>query len=581
MKHRNQLTILMALTTIAIIGLSMVLINPAHAVNIPIGDPSFLQSNGYDSNPTAGVTLVQSGTYTFSGTPANARDGDPTGTNINWIMGGGTTTTTPYKLSVTMNTFENTPPGEAFTIGWVDMKVSYKASATTDDRYRIICTLGAFTVAKANVTLQDWISGASAKFDYNGVQDERAWSNIARPGGGAWTWADIANLYFRVETQRVGTLDATARFTLYEVWLTIYSGTYPGGGGGGATVSIQPPELSGLGVGSPFYIDVFVTGVTNMHGFQFKIDYNPQVLQSDEYFAYNPFITAAPSELNNSLNGGYAAVAFSSFMSDAVGFTGSGPVVRIYFHVVAEARSPLHFSKSILSTTTGLRIEHTLTDGVYAGPEWLSATANPIPPFNYVQIDLMHPIGTMWHEIFPEYSRMRTLTSWTDNGDNYLSASDQIDMTNETGWTYWYHVDAVTVTIHFTYKDTYPDAKAVAEASPPIEVLPTNPIGSTWHQIYPPGNFSRTFTITSWTDNGNGKFDPSDQFDWEYDDAPGMPVNAHLDAVSTDMIVSQKPIPPEPPIAEFPLGLGIVMALAPMVSIVYIWRLRKNKGLKQ
>jgi len=135
-------------------------------------------------------------------------------------------------------------------------------------------------------------------------------------------------------------------------------------------------------------------------------------------------------------------------------------------------------------------------------------------------------------------------------------------------------------TIHFTYKDTYPDAKAAAENTTTLD--PTNPIGSSWHQIYPPGNFSRTFTITSWTDNGGpGVFDPSDQFDWEYDDAPGMPVNAHLDAVSTDIIVTQKPIPPEPPIAEFPLGLGIVMALAPMLSIVYIWRLRKNKELKQ
>jgi len=574
----------MALTTIAIIGLSMVFINPAHAVMIPIGDPSFLQNNGYDSNPTAGSTFVFSGGLTFSGTAANARDGDPLGTNINWPIGGQTTTpatTAPYRAGVMMNTFENTPPMGEFTIGWVDIKVSYKASATTDDRYKIMYKLGAFSQAAANVTLQDWISGASAKFDYNGAQDERVWSNIARPGGGAWTWADIATLNFRVETQRVGTADTPAlvRFSLYEVWLTIYEGTYPGGGGG-ATVSIQPPELSGLGVGSYFYVDVFVTGATNMHGFQFKIDYNPQVLQSIDYFAYNPFILAAPSELNNSLNGGYAAVAFSSWMGDPVGFTGSEPVVRIYFMVVAEARSPLHFTKDILSTITGARIEHTLTDGLYAGPQYLSATANPLPSFNYVQIDLANPIGTKWHEIFPEYSRVRILTSWTDNGDGILSASDQIDMTNETEWTYWYHVDAVMTTIHFTYKDTYPDAKAAAENTTTLD--PANPIGSSWHQIYPPGNFSRTFTITSWTDNGNSKFDPSDQFDWEYDDAPGMLVNAHLDAVSTDIIVTQKPIPPiPPPVPEFPLGLGIVMALAPMVSIVYIWRLRKNKGLKQ
>jgi hypothetical protein len=32
-----------------------------------------------------------------------------------------------------------------------------------------------------------------------------------------------------------------------------------------------------------------------------------------------------------------------------------------------------------------------------------------------------------------------------------------------------------------------------------------------------------------------------------------------------------------PVVPEFPLGLGIIMALAPIIPIVYIWRLRKNK----
>jgi len=38
------------------------------------------------------------------------------------------------------------------------------------------------------------------------------------------------------------------------------------------------------------------------------------------------------------------------------------------------------------------------------------------------------------------------------------------------------------------------------------------------------------------------------------------------------MIVTKKVIVP-----EFPLGTEIVLLLAPIIAIVYIWRLRKNK----
>jgi hypothetical protein len=204
--------------------------------------------------------------------------------------------------------------------------------------------------------------------------------------------------------------------------------------------------------------------------------------------------------------------------------------------------------------------------------KFLSAESAPNTP---TIIDLTSPIGTQWHELWPHYSNRLTLTSWTDNLDGMLSASDQIDMTNATG-TYWFHVDAVTTTIHFTFKA--PDSGEVkAETEVPLDPSTpiTDPIGTRWHMIYP--TYSRLFTINSWTDNGGpGVFDASDQFDFEFDDSPGVPHNAHLDAISTDIIVSLKEVPP-PPVPEFPLGLGILMALAPMIPIVYIWRLRKNK----
>jgi len=53
---------------------------------------------------------------------------------------------------------------------------------------------------------------------------------------------------------------------------------------------------------------------------------------------------------------------------------------------------------------------------------------------------------------------------------------------------------------------------------------------------------------------------------------------AHLDNVSTNIIVCQKPIPPEytGPWPEFPLGITLLLLIAPIIPLTYLWRLRKK-----
>jgi hypothetical protein len=210
-------------------------------------------------------------------------------------------------------------------------------------------------------------------------------------------------------------------------------------------------------------------------------------------------------------------------------------------------------------------------DGYYGAPPptFVSETADPFDPTD--------PIGSRWHELHPNYCNYMTLESWFDNGDQVLSASDQIDMLNETdGWLYWWHVDDVTVTIHFTFK---PPDEGTGDAEPvepgALESPMIDPIGSTWHMIYP--DYSREFVITSWEDsNGNQAFDASDQFDFEFYDEPGVPVWAHLDSVTTDIILTFKD--KEPGVPEFPLGIGLMIAMAPAIPVVYLWRRLKKEG---
>lgn len=243
------------------------------------------------------------------------------------------------------------------------------------------------------------------------------------------------------------------------------------------------------------------------------------------------------------------------------------------------AYSPLTIFDAYYTTVDGAKHRIDIVEnGHYGTPPDQFYMSGP-PATGFTPAMIVDPIGTIWHELYPNYCNNWELTSYIDNGDGYFSASDQIDMMNETGWTYWFHVDVVTVTIHWTFKEGLggPLLEEYGSAEPPeiAELTIDNPIGTVWHQIYP--EYSREFVITSFDDNGSPGFDPSDQFDFEYLDDPGTVYWAHLDSVTTDIFLSQKG-EPEPPVPEFPLGLGLMMAVAPAIPIVYLWRTRKKVG---
>lgn len=210
-------------------------------------------------------------------------------------------------------------------------------------------------------------------------------------------------------------------------------------------------------------------------------------------------------------------------------------------------------------------------------PLYLSAQD---PAGNPTQIDLTQdPTGTQWHEIYPTYSIVRVITHWIDNGGPGLDPSDQVEFDN-TG--VYYHVDQVLTTIHWTWKENWPgDPTPTVESASETEYLgdylegvSPDPVVN-WHQIYPPDDFSRTFKITSHEDtDGDGLINPSEQFDMTYDDT-GEVRWAHLDAISTDIIVS-----PKDGLPEFPFGLELGLGLGLAVAIIYVAWKRKPISTK-
>jgi len=157
-------------------------------------------------------------------------------------------------------------------------------------------------------------------------------------------------------------------------------------------------------------------------------------------------------------------------------------------------------------------------------------------------IDLYDPMGTPWHELYPNYCESWTYTSWEDNGNGYLDSSDQIDMTNDvTQEVRWYHVDRVTMTLGLWSED-YQESIYVEYKGPYDPYI--FPISTLWHEVWPVyhGVFGPgiPYHIIDWIDNGSGFLDYCDYIMFEA--WPG--IWWHVEEFATDLILNEKVMDP-------------------------------------
>jgi hypothetical protein len=74
--------------------------------------------------------------------------------------------------------------------------------------------------------------------------------------------------------------------------------------------------------------------------------------------------------------------------------------------------------------------------------------ADYVGEYDYSDI-MYNPISSDWEWIPPGTGGFH-LSSWEDNGDGYLSESDQIDITDWEGNVSWWHIDRVTTDMVIT-----------------------------------------------------------------------------------------------------------------------------------
>jgi len=147
----------------------------------------------------------------------------------------------------------------------------------------------------------------------------------------------------------------------------------------GARVAIEPAEVKDISVGATFIVNVTVTDVNELYGWQVNVTFSPQVLNV-ESTSEGPFM----KQLNDTFfmkkienTGGYALIS-ASFRPPypASGGSGSGLLCSITFSVKSSGSSSLHFDLD------GTKLNTIMGGSVYR-----------IPDFSTVDGSFGNPIG--------------------------------------------------------------------------------------------------------------------------------------------------------------------------------------------
>jgi hypothetical protein len=490
MKKYSKSLILIALFSV----MAILFINAVSAATfIPIGGASQLYP--FESQPTA----VEAGSRIIGfpvDTLPKSYDGDTDSktNNIDFTAG--------YCGFASFEKPSDTG-GTDFTIGYVDFKMRYSSVGSIDDEYRIVFYVG----TSGPVVLKPWCGGSGIAVVSMGSDVlAETWGNQSKPGGGAWTWADIADIKFRFETQVVGPVDPSFKYSnIHEVWLSVYPTPPPEAS---TTISVMPTAVETLTQYDTIFVDLYVTNKTydqKLQAYQVELLYDSVELYAIEAYTYWPFTAVIDNDLTTP---GLAKIGYfiptTTPIVDA-GYNGSYPIARIYFYVMSTGYSWLTYDLTKLVAPGGVYLPHADWDGVYGTPpagthliRWTSASEFPWTA----------PVCTYWYEIWPDPGREWHLTSHETNQvdpppNGELDASDQIDMMEEPPGEelWWFHVDEVGQTVHD----------------------PSVPPGADPYSVY----MFLTFKHTE-------------------------------------------------PVPEFPLGLGLIMLLAPIIPVAYLWRLRKK-----
>jgi len=284
----------------------------------------------------------------------------------------------------------------------------------------------------------------------------------------------------RIDKKKASTLFALTSLMMSFVFANFTLNFNPVSAQPETTIYIDPTPVTAY-VCRNFTVAVNVRDVTDLYAWQFKLSWNPDLLECVGY-SFGPFLpppTVQPTPVIDN-TAGWILAGDSRMVPPGV--SGSGTIFYIEFHCDGPGACDLVFSGPdtfLLDSNlieipcvevNGLVIQKALTLDVELYPRRVK--------------DLMDPTGYQWHELHPNKTNFYHLTSWEPG--RVLSPEDQIDM---------YTLD--------------PPVRIYLESYEPVDLF--MPICTMWHEFMPT---SQNWHFSSWEDtNGDGILSPSDQID--------------------------------------------------------------------
>lgn len=136
-----------------------------------------------------------------------------------------------------------------------------------------------------------------------------------------------------------------------------------------ATLLIEPQSIKVWGTGESFTINVKVTEISGLYGWQIKLYYNPNVLNGTEV-TEGPFLkTHGESFFDFTFDDEYNSThglvtAFSTLVGDVSGVSGTGVLLILTFDAKNIGNSMLDLEETVLGDINSNPMDHTVIDGV-------------------------------------------------------------------------------------------------------------------------------------------------------------------------------------------------------------------------
>jgi len=213
-EFRGVLLMVLVCVSLVIIGGQFVFIRPVHANPGPV-----VLYNSYDSyanNHATDFTVTNIG----NDLRKNAYDKE-----INTFMYFVYSTTSGKALEVYNFSIPEVPP-TIDVVGFnLTCRVTNNTAGSPNDEYRIVYYVSPSATAQV---LLDWTYERLGTYDEHGIfigPKAYMWANQSEPNDGNWSWADVNNIRFAVETDKQGPSDPGCEFFVYEAWVTVFDTT--------------------------------------------------------------------------------------------------------------------------------------------------------------------------------------------------------------------------------------------------------------------------------------------------------------------------------------------------------------------